>query len=291
VQVFWEGNMNTAMSSLWSLFWVFLIIVSLLPALQRKVLDNKRLSLMRRLEIKRQSRVISLIHRQETMKFLGFPLMRYIDINDSEEVLRAVRLTPEDMPIDLIVHTPGGLVLSTEQIALALVRHKGKVTVFVPHYAMSGGTLICLAADEIVMDPNAVLGPVDPQLGEYPAASILKVVKEKPISEIDDRTLILADVAAKALRQMKEFVTELIASRTDRESAEKLAAILTEGRWTHDYPLTFEEAKKLGLPVSSEMPEEIYSLMELFPQASPQRPSVQYIPVPYKKISEREKRP
>jgi len=291
VQVFWEGNMNTAMSSLWSLFWVFLIIVSLLPALQRKVLDNKRLSLMRRLEIKRQSRVISLIHRQETMKFLGFPLMRYIDINDSEEVLRAVRLTPEDMPIDLIVHTPGGLVLSTEQIALALVRHKGKVTVFVPHYAMSGGTLICLAADEIVMDPNAVLGPVDPQLGEYPAASILKVVKEKPISEIDDRTLILADVAAKALRQMKEFVTELIASRTDRESAEKLAAILTEGRWTHDYPLTFEEAKKLGLPVSSEMPEEIYALMELFPQASPQRPSVQYIPVPYKKISEREKRP
>jgi len=283
--------MNTAMSSLWSLFWVFLIIVSLLPALQRKVLDNKRLSLMRRLEIKRQSRVISLIHRQETMKFLGFPLMRYIDINDSEEVLRAVRLTPEDMPIDLIVHTPGGLVLSTEQIALALVRHKGKVTVFVPHYAMSGGTLICLAADEIVMDPNAVLGPVDPQLGEYPAASILKVVKEKPISEIDDRTLILADVAAKALRQMKEFVTELIASRTDRESAEKLAAILTEGRWTHDYPLTFEEAKKLGLPVSSEMPEEIYALMELFPQASPQRPSVQYIPVPYKKISEREKRP
>jgi len=283
--------MNTAMSSLWSLFWVFLIIVSLLPALQRKVLDNKRLSLMRRLELKRQSRVISLIHRQETMKFLGFPLMRYIDINDSEEVLRAVRLTPEDMPIDLIVHTPGGLVLSTEQIALALVRHKGKVTVFVPHYAMSGGTLICLAADEIVMDPNAVLGPVDPQLGEYPAASILKVVKEKPISEIDDRTLILADVAAKALRQMKEFVTELIASRTDRESAEKLAAILTEGRWTHDYPLTFEEAKKLGLPVSSEMPEEIYSLMELFPQASPQRPSVQYIPVPYKKITEREKRP
>ncbi len=283
--------MNSAMSSLWSLFWVFLIIVSLLPVIQRRVLENRRLSLMRRLEIKRQSRVISLIHRQETMKFLGFPLMRYIDINDSEEVLRAVRLTPEDMPIDLIVHTPGGLVLSTEQIALALVRHKGKVTVFVPHYAMSGGTLICLAADEIVMDPNAVLGPVDPQLGEYPAASILKVVKEKPVSEIDDRTLILADVAAKALRQMKEFVTELIASRTDRESAENLATILTEGRWTHDYPLTFEEAQKLGLPVSSEMPEEIYSLMELFPQATPQRPSVQYIPVPYKKITEREKRP
>jgi len=282
--------MNTAMGSFWSLFWIFLIIVSLMPVIQRKVLENKRLALMRRLEVKRQSRVISLIHRQETMSFLGFPLMRYIDINDSEQVLRAIRLTPEDMPIDLIIHTPGGLVLSTEQIALALIRHKGKVTVFVPHYAMSGGTLICLAADEIVMDANAVLGPVDPQLGEFPAASILRVVKEKPVSEIDDRTLILADVAEKAQRQMREFVTELIASRTDREKAEELATILTEGRWTHDYPITCEEARKLGLPVSCDMPEEIYSLMELYPQAAPQRPSVQYIPVPYKKVSNQEKK-
>ncbi|MGQ9673914.1 MAG: SDH family Clp fold serine proteinase [Candidatus Aminicenantales bacterium] len=282
--------MNEAMSSLWGLFWIFLIVISILPAIQKKVLENRRLALMRRLETKRGSRVITLIHRQETMRFLGFPLVRYIDINDSEAVLRAIRLTPEDMPIDLIVHTPGGLVLSTEQIALALIRHKGKVTIFVPHYAMSGGTLLCLSADEIVMDQNAVLGPVDPQLGEFPAASILKAVQEKPISEIDDRTLILADMAEKALRQMRDFVTELIASRIDRESAAKLATILTEGRWTHDYPITCEEAKKLGLPVSWDMPEEIYELMELFPQAPPQRPSVQYIPVPYKKITEREKK-
>jgi ClpP class serine protease len=234
--------------------------------------------------------VITLIHRQETMKLLGFPLMRYIDINDSEEVLRAVRLTPEDMPIDLIVHTPGGLVLSTEQIAMALVRHRAEVTIFVPHYAMSGGTLLCLAADHIVLDRNAVLGPVDPQLGEYPAVSILKIVKQKPIQEIEDKTLILADIAEKALSQMRSFVTNLIASRTDREAAERLATILTEGKWTHDYPITLEEAKILGLPVSDEMPEEVYQLMELFPQANPQRPSVQYIPVPYKKASEKDDR-
>ena len=95
------------------------------------------------------------------MKLLGFPLMRYIDINDSELILRVIRMTPDEMPIDLVVHTPGGLVLSTEQIALALKRHKAKVTIFVPHYAMSGGTLICLAAAEVFMDENAVLGPVD----------------------------------------------------------------------------------------------------------------------------------
>src|SRR5437879_12288259 len=125
-------------------------------------------------EQRRRTRLITMIHRQETMSFLGFPIARYIDIEDSEQVLRAIRLTPPDMPIDFLVHTPGGLVLAAEQIAFALKRHQGKVTVFVPHYAMSGGALIALSGDEIVMAPNAVLGPVEPQLvhqqAEYPAA-------------------------------------------------------------------------------------------------------------------------
>jgi ClpP class serine protease len=277
------------MSNIWNLFWIFIILVSVLPIIQQKIMQAKRFALIRKLEKKRNSRVITLIHRQETMRFLGFPLMRYIDINDSEEILRAVRLTPDDMPVDIIIHTPGGLVLSAELIAMALKRHKAKVTIFVPHYAMSGGTLLCLAADEVVMDENAVLGPIDPQLGEYPAVSILKVVKEKKPKDIEDKTLILADVAQKALDQMKSFVKNLLLERMDEETAEKVANTLTEGRWTHDYPIAFEEAKKLGFPVTAGLPEEIYQLMDLFPQAIQQRPSVQYIPVPYKP-AEREKR-
>ncbi len=100
--------------------------------------------------------------------------------------------------------------LASLQIARAIKRHRGKVTVHVPHHAMSGGTLIALAADEIVMAPDAVLGPVDPQIGEFPAVSILEVVKQKPMAEIDDRTLILADVAKKAIRQTKDAVLELL---------------------------------------------------------------------------------
>ena len=189
--------------SILDLFWIFFIVSSLLPAIQKRMLQAARLKLMRQLEQERGSRVITLIHRQETMALLGFPLYRYIDIDDSEEVLRAIKLTDDEVPLDLILHTPGGLVLASEQIAHALCRHPAKVTIFVPHYAMSGGTLLALAADEIVMDENAVLGPVDPQLGEYPAASILKVVEQKSIDEIDDKTLILADVARKAIAQVK----------------------------------------------------------------------------------------
>src|SRR5262249_28660355 len=153
----------------------------------------------RRLEKQRGSRVITLIHRQETMSFLGFPVMRYIDIEDSELVLQAIRLTPPEMPIDLVLHTPGGLVLAAEQIAFALAGHPGKVTGTGPPSAMPGGTMVALAAEEVVMAPKAGLGPVDPQIGADPAASILAAARvENP--NRDDRTLIMADLAAKAVR-------------------------------------------------------------------------------------------
>ena len=273
--------------SITDLFWVFFIITSLLPAIRKRMLEAARLKLMRELEQQHDSRVITLIHRQETMALLGFPLYRYIDIDDSEAVLRAIKLTDSEVPLDLILHTPGGLVLASEQIAHALCRHPAKVTVYVPHYAMSGGTLLALAADEIVMDDNAVLGPVDPQLGEYPAASILKVVEQKDVNEVDDKTLILADVARKAVTQVKARVQSILAEHLPEERARELAETLSGGRWTHDYPITVEEAQELGLPVTTEMPESVYKLMTLYQQPGQRRPSVQYIPVPYRPAGER----
>lgn len=266
--------------------WTVLLIAAILllfavPVIQQQMTRARRLRAIRGLEVKRGTRVIALIHRQERVAFLGIPFYRYIDINDSEEVLRAIRLTPPEMPIDFIVHTPGGLILSSEQIAMALQRHRGKVTIFVPHYAMSGGTLLCLAADEVAMDENAVLGPVDPRIGDYPAASILLVPRLKPPEEIDDTTFMLVDIAAKAQNQMREFVAGLLRDRMDAEQVDRLAHLLTSGRWTHDYPITFEQALKLGLPVTSGMPDAVYRLMDLFPQAMPRRPSVAYIPIPY----------
>ncbi len=262
------------------LFWLFFILMTLQPLMRQRFLEAARQRMIERLEKKRGSRVILLVHRQETMSFFGFPVMRYIDINDSEQVIRAIHLTDPEVPIDIILHTPGGLVLAALQIAKALKRHKAKTTAFVPHYAMSGGTLIALAADEIVMDEHAVLGPVDPQLGQFPAASIVRVKKEKPVDKINDQTLILADVSEKALRQMKTELKGLLSGKYPPEKVEELAEVLSQGRWTHDYPLTFEEAKRLGLPVRTDMPTEIYQLMNLFPQPLRQQPSVMFDPTP-----------
>ena len=262
------------------IFWLFFIISTLQPVIMQRYLEASRQRLIAKIERKRGSRVILLVHREETMSLLGFPIARYIDINDSEQVLRAIHMTDSDVPVDLILHTPGGLVLAALQIARAIDRHKGKVTVFVPHYAMSGGTLIALAADEIIMSDHAVLGPVDPQLGQYPAASLLKVIKSKPIAEVDDETLVLADQSEKAIIQLRGSVKSILTSKVGEERAEELAHVLTEGTWTHDYPITFDVAQQLKLPVSSAMPDQVMQLMGLYPQPIRRQASVEYLSKP-----------
>jgi ClpP class serine protease len=266
------------------LFWLFFVFTALQPVLRQRMLEAMRTRKIAQLEAKRGSRVILLVHRQETMRLLGFPLVRYIDINDSEDVLRAIQMTGDDVPLDLVLHTPGGLVLAAMQIAWAIHEHKSKVTVFVPHYAMSGGTLIAIAAGEIVMCKHSVLGPIDPQLGQSPAASLLKVVEQKPISEIDDKTLVLADVGRKAIEQVKQAATGLLQPRHTAEQAEALAKLLSTGTWTHDYPIFADTAKELGLPVNSDMPDEVLELMTLYPQPiRTQSGGVEYLPVPRQK--------
>jgi ClpP class serine protease len=268
--------------SIGDIFFFFFMFSALQPLLRQRMLEAMRARKIAQIESVRNSRVILLVHRQETMRLLGFPVMRYIDINDSEDVLRAIQMTDDDVPLDLVLHTPGGLVLAALQIARAIREHPGKVTVFVPHYAMSGGTLIALAADEIVMCKHSVLGPIDPQLGNMPAASLLKVIAEKPIARIRDQTLVLADVGRKAIEQVKQSATDLLARRLPADQAGALAEKLSTGTWTHDYPLFASTAKELGLPVTTDMPDDVLDLMKLYPQPTRMQNAggVEYLPVP-----------
>jgi ClpP class serine protease len=270
----------------WIIFLYFFLAMFIWPQIRHKMIQGARLNFIRKIELVTGSRVITMIHRQERLSLFGIPFYRYIDIEDSEQVLRAIRMTPPDKPITLILHTPGGLVLAAAQIALALKGHPAKKTVIVPHYAMSGGTLIALAADEIEMDPYAVLGPVDPQLsdprmGAIPAVSIVKAVKAKGVEKADDETLIRMDVAEKAIRQLEELVVELTGEKLGREKSMQLAKTLVQGEWTHDYPLTPKKLQELGIPIKVGVPVEVYQLMDLYPQAAPMRPGVEFIPSPY----------
>ncbi|MEA2970672.1 MAG: hypothetical protein QOE78_3933 [Alphaproteobacteria bacterium] len=275
--------------SVGDIFWLFFMFTALQPMLRQRMLEAMRARKIAQIEGRRNSRVILLIHRQETMRLLGFPVARYIDINDSEEILRAIQMTDAEVPLDMILHTPGGLVLAALQVARALGTHKAKVTVFVPHYAMSGGTLIALAADEIVMCEHSVLGPIDPQLGESPAASLIKVVEQKPIERISDETLIRADIGRKAIAQVKQSASELMKRSLTAEQAGTLAEKLSTGTWTHDYPIWAATAKGFGLHVSTNMPDDVLELMKLYPQPvrTQSGGGVEYLPVPRQKEATR----
>ena len=168
--------------SVGDLFWLFFMFTAIQPMLRQRMLDAMRMRKIAQLERQRNSRVILLVHRQETMRLLGFPVVRYIDINDSEDVLRAIQMTDEDVPLDIVLHTPGGLVLAALQIATRGPRAQGQ-----GHGVRASLRDVGRHTDRARRRRDRHvqafrIGPVDPQLGHSPAASLIKVVEQKPIA-------------------------------------------------------------------------------------------------------------
>ena len=261
-----------------SIFFIVIALMALQPLLMGRWYAMRRAQAIRAVEKEHGTRVITMIHRQERRSLFGFAVSRHIDLEDAQTVIVAIKDTPEDTPIDLIIHTPGGIVLAAMQIARAVEAHPAKVTAYVPVYAMSGGTLIALAADEIVMGEFSVLGPIDPQILGLPAASIVRARDSKPVADVFDLTLVLADVSEKAVAQVKRGAVELLTPRLDQSAAETIAEKLTGGYWTHDYALTATEARALGLPVKVGMPVQIMEFMKLYPQPI-QQSGIEYLPI------------
>lgn len=247
---------------------LFFLYLMMYPQLQMRAARRRRLARIREMEEKWGTKVVTMIHRKEAISVLGVPVYQYIDVEDAEEVLRGIR-EAKDKPVDLILHTPGGQLHASMQIARALKNHNAKTRVFVPHYSMSGGTMIALAANEIIMDKDASLGPIDPQVGDFlrgifPAPSWLHVARKKGL-EADDVTLVMSDISEKALNFTKKLVNELLDGKfADREKQKEVVEKLTGGEMVHAQLISASDAKALGLPVSTELPSEIHEFMKCF---------------------------
>ncbi|MCE9521749.1 MAG: ATP-dependent Clp protease proteolytic subunit, partial [Alphaproteobacteria bacterium] len=207
-----------------------------------------------RLEAKRGSRVIAIIHRENMER--GF-----LDVADLEDTLTAIRQTPKDKPLDIIIHSPGGHIRVGQQIARAIKAHPAKTTVFVPYFALGSTTFMAFAADEIVMSAHAALSPVDPFAGAGPASSVLKGIKSKPIAKVADETVICADIAQKLLNEAKRVTCELMESKHDHDGVCRMADELVSGKFSRDRAITATSATMLGLNVSVDMPSEVFDLI------------------------------
>lgn len=227
-------------------------------AWRRRILDD--------IERERGTKVITMIHKKELWTEPGED--PEIGIEDTETVLQQLRKVPPDKPVDFIIHTPGGYALAAQMMAMAIKFHTAKVTVIVPFYAMSGGSLMSLAASEIRMEKYSVLGPVDPQIptpdGMWPAGSIATLVKTKPIQSITDRMVIMSDVANLEIENAKAFVIWLLEGKMDKEQAERVADFLARGYMSHATPITLDVARALGLNVVEGIPDKVYELFKTF---------------------------
>lgn len=245
-------------------FWLFVLIAVLQPVVSRRLRESSRANIVRRIENRRKSRVVAVTALEESMRFLGFPLSRRYEVTEPEAVLRALELTSPELPIDLVLHVPEGVDVEAAQIARAVRRHEGRVTVLIPHFARSGSALIAFAADEIVLSPNAVLGSVSPWVDGRPAASILRVAREAKGASTEDAR-ILADRAERAIARSKELLRELLGDKFPQGRAEELAASLAEGDWS-DRELAYEDLAAAGFPVRKDLPCEVLQLIALYPQ-------------------------
>lgn len=229
--------------------------------LRRRILTERE-RIRKNIGRKRNSYPITLIHRRE-------PWLepededKSIGIEDSVEILMQIRKAPKTKQIDIILHTPGGLVLAAEIIAMALNKHPAKVTAIIPFHAMSGGSMIALAADEILMEEFSVMGPLDPQVGGFTAVSLLALIRKKPPEAISDEMLLLADSAKKAIKEVKDLIKLLLADKgMADEDRELVAEFLTGGYILHDQPLTYDTLKSFGLPVRLGVPDQVFDLFE-----------------------------
>lgn len=225
-----------------------------------------RQSIIEDLERERGTKVITMIHKKELWTEHGQD--SEIGIEDTVKVLMEIQKTPKDKPIDMIIHTLGGYAVAAQMMAMAIKFHPAKVTVMVPFYAMSGGSLMSLAAGEIRMEKYSVLGPVDPQIptpgGMHPAGALATLMKTKPIQTISDKMVILAETGNLEIENAKAFVMWLLEGKMDKQQAESVADFLARGYMSHATPITLDVARSLGLNVVEGVPDKVYELFKTF---------------------------
>ena len=237
------------------------------PPTTKSEILSWRQRIIAELEQERGTRVITMIHKREL--WTGPGEMPEIGLEDAETVLQQIRSTLPGVPIDLILHTPGGIEIAAEMMAMAIKFHPAKVTVFVPFYAFSGGSLMSLAADEIRMERYSMLGPVDPQIATpdgnmWPAGSLESLVKQKPLIKISDKMIVLAEVARLEIENAVSFVMWLLDERMEKEQARNVAEFFAHGYMAHGTPITLDVLRAMGLNAVEEIPGKVYELFRTF---------------------------
>lgn len=202
-----------------------------------------------------------------------------IDIVDefgTEEVLtEIVKRTEgfEKRDVYFLVNSLGGSLSSSFKTALSIRDTFDHITVFVPHIAASGGTLLALTGNKIIMGTMSQLSPVDPQVqykNQNQIVSVNSLLRaKKKLDEIfskkSEKELPYTDrLMAESLDPViyEEFFgitnaglmylsTILEKSGYDEDTADKIANALMFTLPTHGFVIDLELAEQIGISVVS----------------------------------------
>jgi ClpP class serine protease len=216
-------------------------------------------------ENRRQSKIIIIKHKDSGGAISNmFSKSDCLTHEDALQFIKTLRDVPENQPLEIILHTPGGSLNAASVIVNAMLNHKGKVIVYIPQYAMSAGLIIALAADEIFLDKNAFMGPADPQIAlGYSASSILAYTKkfENKESWFTDVINFARLSSHNAMNWTQDLITKIYKHK-DIELTEDLLKFLFSGQETcHDMPLFYRDLKTLIPFIYEDVPYELYNLL------------------------------
>lgn len=160
--------------------------------------------------------------------------------------------------IDLIIQTPGGSVDAVEKFVTVLKQRVKSFRVIVPSLSKSGGTVIAMASEKILLGVNSELGPIDPQfvlpeLGPVPCQYIADDETQPPV---------IRSLAKSAVTRMGQLAEKILSQgmlkgqQPDKitEAKNKLSSSDTYN--SHGAVIDFSEAQELGLAVEWMPPED-----------------------------------
>jgi enoyl-CoA hydratase/carnithine racemase len=198
-----------------------------------------------------------------------------IVFDEAFEAVASIRQANPRSKIVIVLHTLGGYARPAHMIALALKQHLKKakahnsrrdphVIAYVPYVAMSGGAMIALAAEKVVMDPTASLGPIDTIYGGFPTETYRDLLEQKGPLATQDVLVMLAHEAEKYDRYADRIAREIVHPNHKAEDRDPdfLARYLSSGELSHSEAISPGEAEKLGMNVSTKIPQEIYGLVD-----------------------------
>ena len=193
-----------------------------------------------------QRNVVLIKHTEQGL--FGGSMIDQQCLRDLSEVMNKF----EGADFDLILHSPGGDIFSSLTLSRLIKQYPGHIRAIIPLYSMSGGSLLALSCKELLMTPNACIGPIDPQLGslfKFGSAKAWEEIVKFKGRKAEDQSISFAMMGKQYTKSISAHLGQVIDFNLNASQKDKLIKFLTDGSIEHAYPLTINDLIKFGIPV------------------------------------------